>query len=99
VTLNGAAVLFGFIASIREKQLVAFTLMVAFAVIMRFYWFEREFFGSPGRTSMRRPLLSTPFLCVVFSATFVARLRSDHWILQPERTAVKAERSEFIAEP
>jgi len=67
-----------------------------FSIAVRF---EREFFGSAGRTSMRRPLLSTPFLCVVFSATFVARLRSDHWILQPERTAVKAERSEFIAEP
>src|SRR5579862_9701556 len=34
VTLYGVAALFGFIAGIREKQLVAFTLMVAFAVIV-----------------------------------------------------------------
>ena len=48
VTLNGAAVLFGFIASIREKQLVAFTLMVAFAVIMRAELLEAR------RTSLKR---------------------------------------------
>jgi hypothetical protein len=34
-TLNGVAARFGFIGGIREQQLVAFTLMVAFAVIMR----------------------------------------------------------------
>jgi hypothetical protein len=34
-TLNGVAALFGFIGSIREKKLVAFALMIAFAVIMR----------------------------------------------------------------
>jgi hypothetical protein len=33
--LDSVAALFGLIAGIREKQLVAFTLMVAFAVIMR----------------------------------------------------------------
>jgi hypothetical protein len=33
-TLNGAAALFGFMASVREKQLVAFPLVVSFAVIM-----------------------------------------------------------------
>ena len=33
-TLNGAAALFGFVASVREKQLVAFSLIVSFAVIM-----------------------------------------------------------------
>jgi hypothetical protein len=33
-TLNGAAELFGFMASLWEKQLVAFPLMVSFAVIM-----------------------------------------------------------------
>jgi len=31
VTLNDLAALFGFVASVRKKQLVAFTLMVAFA--------------------------------------------------------------------
>ena len=35
MTLHGVAALFGFVAGIREEQLVAFTLMVAFAVIMR----------------------------------------------------------------
>jgi|SRR5579864_4773200 len=34
-TLNRVAALFGFIGSIREKELVAFALMIAFAVIMR----------------------------------------------------------------
>jgi len=34
-TLNRLAARFGFIGGIREQQLVAFTLMVAFAVIMR----------------------------------------------------------------
>jgi hypothetical protein len=33
-TLNGAAELFGFMARLWEKQLVAFPLMVSFAVIM-----------------------------------------------------------------
>jgi hypothetical protein len=36
VTPNGLAALFGFIAGIQEKQLIAFTLMVAFAMMMRF---------------------------------------------------------------
>jgi hypothetical protein len=35
VTLHGVAALFGFVTGIREEQLVAFTLMVAFGVIMR----------------------------------------------------------------
>jgi len=34
-TLNRVAARFGFIGGVREQQLVAFTLMVAFAVIMR----------------------------------------------------------------
>ena len=34
-TLNRVAARFGFMAGIREQQLVAFTLMVSFAVIMR----------------------------------------------------------------
>ena len=34
-TLNHVAALFGFIGSLREKELVAFALMIAFAVIMR----------------------------------------------------------------
>jgi hypothetical protein len=33
-TLNGVAAGFGFFARIREEQLVAFALMVSFAVIM-----------------------------------------------------------------
>jgi hypothetical protein len=33
-TLNGAAALFGWMARLREKQLVALPLMVSFAVIM-----------------------------------------------------------------
>jgi hypothetical protein len=34
-TLNQMAAPFGFIGSLREKELVAFALMIAFAVIMR----------------------------------------------------------------
>src|SRR5579872_4534101 len=34
-TLNRVAALFGFIGSLREKELVAFALMIAFAMIMR----------------------------------------------------------------
>jgi hypothetical protein len=34
-TLNSVAALFGFIGSIREKELVAFALMIGFVVIMR----------------------------------------------------------------
>jgi hypothetical protein len=46
-TLNGATALFGFIASLREKQLVAFPLMVSFGVIM-----SAEFGQSPRQRTL-----------------------------------------------
>jgi hypothetical protein len=46
-TFNGAAARFGFMASVREKQLVAFPLMVSFAVIM-----SAEFGQGPGQGAL-----------------------------------------------